>query len=185
MKKLQTPKAHPRSFLKVGVLHLLHGKFWAGIFMILSGIKLYILDFSFSKAIHVPCVKLESKMSHFPWPGGQGLGLAHLYSLVHTNTSCSCCKVLLWLMTNQALVDPDDQLRMIHLLFQAKQNPSLALRYLNPQEGLTSGSQIKVMQILITRIWSGSTIGNTNSSLGKDQLTPSTGDSSLVDTAEL
>lgn len=56
-------------------------------------------------------------------------GLAGLYSC-HTITSCSSWEVLPWEVTGQALVDPDDQLRMLHLLFQARQNPSLALRYL-------------------------------------------------------
>lgn len=64
--KTSDNKAHPRSFLTVDVLHLLHGKFWAGIFIILIGIKLYILPFSLLKPYCVVCKAWESKVP-LPW----------------------------------------------------------------------------------------------------------------------
>lgn len=59
--KTSDNKAHSRSFLTVDDLHLLHGKFWAGIFIILIGIKLYILPFSLLKPYCVVCKAWESK----------------------------------------------------------------------------------------------------------------------------
>lgn len=64
--KTSDNKAHSRSFLTVDDLHLLHGKFWAGIFIILIGIKLYILPFSLLKPYCVVCKAWESKVP-LPW----------------------------------------------------------------------------------------------------------------------